>query len=94
MRLFKKPLKCGLRKALKYLDVKNKNEVISVGDQLMTDVLGSKRSNIDCILVKPLKKSNEKWYTKLNRKNEKHVLKRIKKFNEQIYREIEEKHEY
>ena len=90
----KKPLKGGFRKALKYLDVKNKNEVISVGDQLMTDVLGSKRSNIDCILVKPLKKSNEKWYTKANRKMEKHVLKRIKKYNEQIYKEIEEKHEY
>lgn len=90
----KKPLKGGFRKALRLLKIKNKNEVISVGDQLMTDVLGSKRSKIDCVLVRPLKKSNEKWYTKLNRKNEKHVLKRIKKFNEQIYKEIEEKHEY
>ena len=50
--------------------------------------------SIDCVLVKPLKKSNEKWYTKLNRKMEKHVLKRIKKYDENIYKEIEAKHEY
>lgn len=89
----KKPLKKGFKKALKLLSVKNKNEVITIGDQLMTDVLGSNRMNLDCILVRPLKKSSEKWYTKFNRKMEKHALKRIKKYNPSIYKEIEEKHE-
>lgn len=90
----KKPLKLGYKKALKRLGNPNRNEVLSIGDQLVTDVLGSNRMNFDCILVRPLKKSTEKWYTKFNRKIEKHALKRIKKYNEQIYKEIEEKHEY
>lgn len=90
----KKPFKKGFKKGMKLLGCTNKKEVISVGDQIMTDVLGANRTKIDCVLVKPLKKSNEKWYTKLNRKMEKHVLKRIKKYNENIYKEIEEKHEY
>lgn len=90
----KKPLNYGFKKALKKLSYPEKNKVISVGDQLMTDVLGAKRVGIYTILVKPLKKSNEKWYTRYNRKMEKHVLKRIKKYNYNIYREIEEKHEY
>lgn len=90
----KKPFKNGFKKAMKLLGCFNKKQVVSVGDQVMTDVLGSNRTKIDCILVKPLKKSNEKWYTKLNRKMEKHVLKRIKKYDESIYKELEEKHEY
>ena len=89
----KKPLKLGFKKALKMLACKNKNEVLTIGDQLMTDVLGSNRMKFDCILVRPLKKSSEKWYTKFNRKMEKHALKRIKKYNIDIYNEIEEKHE-
>ncbi len=90
----KKPFKKGFKKALKKLSCHNRKEAISIGDQLMTDVLGSNRTNIECILVKPLKKSNEKWYTRSNRRMEKHVLKRIKKYNINIYNEIEEKHEY
>ncbi len=90
----KKPLKIGYKKALKKIGCINKKEVVSIGDQLVTDVLGSNRMNFDCILVRPLKKSTEKWYTKFNRKIEKHALKRIKKFNKVIYKEIEEKHEY
>lgn len=90
----KKPLKNGFKRALKKLSFPNKNKVVSIGDQLMTDVLGAKRVGIYTILVKPLKKSNEKWYTRYNRKMEKHVLKRIKKYNYNVYREIEEKHEH
>ena len=89
----KKPFKTGFKKGMKKLSCKNKNEVITIGDQLMTDVLGSNRMKLDCILVRPLKKSSEKWYTKFNRKMEKHALKRIKKYNPSIYKEIEEKHE-
>ena len=90
----KKPFKKGFKKALKVLSCKDKTQALSVGDQLMTDILGSNRTGINAILVKPLKKSNEKWYTRYNRKMEKHVLKRIKKYDESIYKEIEEKHEY
>lgn len=89
-----KPLKKGFKKALRELNVKNKKEVITVGDQLMTDVLGSNRCKIDSILVHPIKKGIEKWYTKNNRKMEKSVLKRLKKYDINIYKQIEENHEY
>ncbi len=91
----KKPLKIGFKKALKLLSDKiDKNSVIAIGDQIMTDVYGSSRFGIDSILVHPLKKKSEKWYTKLNRRNEKSILKRIKKHDSKIHKEIIENHEY
>ena len=89
-----KPLKKGFKKALKLLNIKNKKEVITIGDQMMTDILGSNRCGIDSILVHPIKKGTEKWYTKNNRKMEKSVFKRIKKYDINIYKQIEENHEY
>lgn len=81
----RKPLKFGYKKALKLTSFESKKEVIAIGDQMMTDVLGASRNKIDCILVKPLKKKSEKWYTKLNRLMEKDVLKRIKKYYSKTY---------
>ena len=89
----KKPLKFGLKKALKKIGCTDKSLAVTIGDQIMTDVLGSNRMKVECILVRPLKKSSEKWYTKINRKMEKHVLKRIKKYDVNIYNKIEEYHE-
>jgi predicted HAD superfamily phosphohydrolase YqeG len=66
-----------------------KNEIIAVGDQLMTDVLGGNRFGIDVILVKPLKKKSEKWYTKLNRFNERQVLNSLKRHYPEVYQKIE-----
>lgn len=82
-----KPLKKGFKRALKKLKCE-KDEVITIGDQLMTDVLGSNRCNLDAILVKAIKRKTEKWYTKLNRKREENVLKRIEKIDKNIYLEI------
>ena len=99
----KKPLKFGLKKALKIIKNKYHNELklddikkktITLGDQLMTDVFGSNRIKIDSILVHPIKKKSEHWYTKVNRKLEQHVIKKIKKKYPNIYKEIKEKHEY
>lgn len=90
----KKPFKKGFKKAMKMLGVKDKKEVITIGDQLMTDVLGSNRTGLDCILVHPIKKSSEKWYTKFNRISERNALKRIKKYDINAYKLLEEKHEY
>ena len=97
-----KPLNHGLGKALKHIkktylpdekieDIKK--YVVTIGDQLMTDVLGSNLFELDSILVKPLKKKSEKWYTKLNRMHEKFVIKRIKKKYYNVYEEIITKHE-
>lgn len=50
----------------------------AIGDQLMTDCLGAKRQKISCYLVKVLKRKSEKWYTKINRRAEAYVIKKIK----------------
>ena len=98
-----KPLSSGLRKALKYIkktyykDEKIKDIkkcVITLGDQLMTDVFASSRLKLDSILVRPIKKKSEKWYTRFNRRMEKMVLKRMSKKYPKVYEEINEKHEY
>ena len=74
----KKPLKSGFKKALKYLDI-NSEHVVMIGDQLMTDIYGAKRMKLKAILVNPIKRKSEKWYTKINRKLEKKMLKKAKK---------------
>lgn len=83
-----KPLKKGYKRALKKLKHYDNHEIISIGDQLMTDVFGSSRVNIKCILVKPIKRPSEKWYTKINRRLENKILKRIKKNYPDKYHDI------
>lgn len=83
-----KPLKKGYKRALKQLQDYDNHEIIAIGDQLMTDVFGSSRVKIKCILVKAIKKPSEKWYTKINRYFESKVLKRIKKHYPDKYQEI------
>lgn len=82
-----KPLKKGFKKAQKMLKCENE-EIITIGDQLMTDILGSNRMNMDGILVHPIKRKTEKWYTKLNRHREENVMKRIKKYDIEMYNKI------
>lgn len=74
-----KPLKKGFQKALTMATYTHKSEVITIGDQVLTDVLGSNRYQLDAILVKPIKKKNEKWFTKLNRISENQIIKRMLK---------------
>ncbi len=83
-----KPLKRGYKKAFKILNIKDTSLVIAIGDQLMTDVLGGSRVNIDTILVKAIKKKSEKWYTKINRHMERITLNRIKKKYPEVYNKI------
>ena len=74
-----KPLKKGFQKALALAKATAKDEVMTIGDQVVTDILGSNRCQLDAILVKPIKKKNEKWFTKLNRMTEKRIIKRMMK---------------
>lgn len=83
-----KPFKRGFKKALKKCNVINKSEVVVIGDQLMTDVWGAKRLKLDVILVKPIKKATEKWYTRVLRFFEKKVLLKIKKNDNETYFKI------
>lgn len=84
-----KPLKKGYFEALKKVNCQKK-QILAIGDQLLTDVLGSNRFGIDVILVKPLKKHNEQWFTKFNRKTETRIIEKMKKRYPQIYSEIKE----
>jgi len=85
-----KPFKKAYRKALKLVHPHTKEKIVTIGDQLMTDVLGSNRLGIDALLVKPIKRKTEKWYTKLNRRVEQSILNRLKVKHNETYLKIEE----
>ena len=83
-----KPLKGGFKKVLKLATRKyNPNEVVAIGDQLMTDVFAANRMNYTSVLVKAIDRKTETWTTRVNRLLEGHVLKVI----ERKYPELFEK---
>ena len=64
----------------------SKDEVVMVGDQLMTDIHAAKRAGIRSILVKPLITSDA-WNTKFNRARERRVWKKLEdKYGKMIYK--------
>ena len=71
-----KPLKLKMGRVLKKYD---KSQVVMIGDQLMTDVLVAKRLGLYTILVEPINLSSDENSTKINRKLEQLVIKRLKK---------------
>lgn len=81
----RKPLLVGMIKALKTAKVQEKDKVIVIGDQLMTDIWAANRFGVYNILVNPIKKKTEKWYTKLSRKTENKMLSKIKNNYTQKY---------
>lgn len=86
----KKPLKCGLKKALRTTDHFYQDEAVCIiGDQLMTDVFAASRMGLDAILVNPIKKKSEKWYTKFNRNIERNMLNKIKKKYPKHYKKLQ-----
>ncbi|QOD86468.1 YqeG family HAD IIIA-type phosphatase [Weissella viridescens] len=72
-----KPNTKGLKEAQHALDLEP-NELVMVGDQLLTDVWASNRAGIRSILVKPLIETDQ-WNTKINRFFEKGLKKRVMK---------------
>ena len=54
----------------------NREEVVMVGDQLMTDIRAAHRAGIKSILVKPLVTSDA-WNTKFNRWRERRVMAKL-----------------
>ncbi|MGL5687948.1 MAG: HAD hydrolase-like protein, partial [Weissella cibaria] len=70
-----KPLTRGLNEATTTLGLA-KQEVVMVGDQLLTDVWSSNNYGVRSILVKPLIETDQ-WNTKINRFFEKGVKKRM-----------------
>lgn len=85
----RKPLSIGLNRAWKSSKLKTpKDKTIIIGDQLMTDIYGANRFKTYSILVDPIKKKTEKWYTKINRSVERKMLIKICKKKPAIYKQL------
>lgn len=73
----RKPLRNAFNVALSKLGLRP-NEVVMVGDQLLTDVMGAKRLGLHTILVKPVAQSDG-FVTKFNRFIERRVFNYLKR---------------
>lgn len=82
----KKPLNCGLKKALKMVSGQKK-ETVLIGDQLMTDVLGGNSFGIDVILVRSVKRKSDRKITQFNRKLEHIMIRKIRVKRPELYQE-------
>ncbi|KAF1300190.1 MULTISPECIES: YqeG family HAD IIIA-type phosphatase [Enterococcus] len=72
-----KPFSRGIRIGHERLQM-SKDEVVMVGDQLMTDIRGANRAGVRSILVKPLIETDA-WNTRINRFMERRVMKQLLK---------------
>lgn len=68
----KKPLKSGFKKAVKILNMDNKNIAV-VGDQIFTDIIGANRMKMFPILTKPLEEKDI-LITKIKRPLEEYII--------------------
>jgi HAD superfamily phosphatase (TIGR01668 family) len=73
----KKPVSFAFRKAARLMDI-DAGQIAMIGDQIFTDVFGSKRVGMFSILVKPIH-LKEAFFVKLKRLPEKYVLKKYMK---------------
>ncbi|MEJ6400508.1 YqeG family HAD IIIA-type phosphatase [Nicoliella lavandulae] len=72
-----KPSPSGINRALNRYHLRNE-DVIMVGDQILTDVWASNNAHVRSVLVKPLVDSDA-WVTKFNRKLEIIIMKALRK---------------
>ena len=68
----RKPLIRAFSRALKEMNL-NKDEVVVIGDQLLTDVFGGNRSGLHTILVVPVSQTDG-FFTRINRQIERRLL--------------------
>ncbi|MFX3624471.1 MAG: YqeG family HAD IIIA-type phosphatase [Ectobacillus sp.] len=73
----RKPMGRAFRKALRAMDLRP-NEVVVIGDQLLTDVLGGNRLGLHTILVVPVAQSDG-FVTRFNRKIERRIMNNLKR---------------
>jgi len=73
----RKPMGKAFRKALNIMDVK-KEEVVVIGDQLLTDVVGGNRMKLHTILVLPVA-SSDGFFTRFNRLVERRIFSSLKR---------------
>ena len=68
-----KPSAKGFNKAMEMAGQPDKEQVLMIGDQILTDVLGSNLYGIRSVFVEPIKESDS-WNTKINRFFERIIL--------------------
>lgn len=73
----RKPLKVGLKKAMKILEEKPENIAV-VGDQIFTDIIGGNRCKMKTVLVDSLE-NKDFWYTAWKRPIENRIKTKITK---------------
>lgn len=73
----KKPFGRAFKSAAKAMNLQ-RNEIVVVGDQILTDVLGGNFAGFHTILVVPIVQTDGK-ITRLNRKIERRILKHMRK---------------
>ncbi|MGX6978609.1 YqeG family HAD IIIA-type phosphatase [Vagococcus elongatus] len=72
-----KPLSFGIHRGVDKLGI-DANQVVMVGDQIMTDIRAANAAGIRSILVKPIV-NTDSWKTKFNRGMEKIVMRHLLK---------------
>ncbi|WP_413380102.1 YqeG family HAD IIIA-type phosphatase [Alkalihalobacillus sp. 1P02AB] len=72
----KKPMRRSFQRACKEMGLAP-DEVVVVGDQIFTDVLGGNRAGLQTILVVPVTKTDG-FFTRFNRRMERMVLKKMR----------------
>lgn len=73
----RKPMGKAFLKAVKDMNLK-KEEVVVIGDQLLTDVLGGNRNGFQTILVVPVA-STDGFFTRINRMIERRIMENLKR---------------
>lgn len=73
----KKPLKFGFKKIQKEVNIPSE-KIAVIGDQIFTDVLGGNRCNMYTILVEPVNKEKDYFYTAWKRPIENKIKQKIK----------------
>lgn len=73
----KKPMTKAFNQAIKRMNLK-KEEVVVIGDQLLTDILGGNRSGFHTILVVPVAQTDG-FMTRFNRQIERRILAALKR---------------
>lgn len=85
----RKPFFKGIKKSL---DMASKtyydDEICLIGDQLVTDIYLSNRFGIYGVLVNPIARKTEKFYTKMNRRLEEKMLGKIQRKHPEVYKAL------
>jgi HAD superfamily phosphatase (TIGR01668 family) len=71
-----KPLPTGCRRALRKMGFRRESTAI-VGDQVFADILAGRLAGLTTILVDPIHPEEEPWFTRLKRRPERWLLRRL-----------------